>query len=47
VHLFGMVLQISFAVQDDIATGMGARDRLAVRIVAEMLAIEVCFMRSP
>ncbi len=41
MHHFGMVLQMHFAVQGNVAPGMGTYDRLTVRIVAEMLAMEV------
>lgn len=38
-----MALQMHLAVQGGFASRMGARDRLAVRMVAEMLAVEVFF----
>ncbi len=38
-----MILQMHCAVQGSIAPGMGTYDRLTVRMVAEMLAMEVLF----
>jgi hypothetical protein len=43
MHYFCMVLQMHFVVQGHIAPRMGIYDRLTVRIVAEMLAMEVLF----
>jgi len=41
VYHFCMALQMHFASQGNVAPGMGTHDRLTVRIVAEMLAMEV------
>lgn len=38
-----MVLQVHFACQGHVAPGMVTHDRLTVRMVAEMLAMEVLF----
>lgn len=38
-----MVLQVHCAVQDHVAPGVWARDRLTVGMVAEVLAMEVLF----
>lgn len=36
-----MILQIHCAVEDHVAPGVGARNRLTVRMMAEMLAMEI------
>ena len=36
-----MILQIHFTCKDNVALGMGTRDRLIVGMIAEMLAMEV------
>jgi len=38
-----MVLQMHFAVQGYVASGMGTHDRLTVRMMAEMLSMKVFF----
>ncbi len=43
MHHFGIVLQIHFAVEGSVAPGIGVYDRLIIRMVAEILAIEVHF----
>ena len=41
MYHFRMVLQMLCAIQADVAPRMGARDRLTVRMVAKMLAMEM------
>ena len=41
MHLCRMVLQMHFARQCDVGPWMGARDWMIVKMVAEMLAMEV------
>ena len=41
MHHRSMILQILYAVQDHAAPGMGTHDKLTVRMVAKMLAMEV------
>ncbi len=41
MYHFRVVLQMLCAIQADVAPRMGARDRLTVRMVAKMLAIEM------
>ena len=40
MHLLSMILQIHFAFEDHVAPGVGARNRVTVRIT-EMLAMEM------
>ena len=41
MHHLSIILQMHCALQDHVASGIRARDRLTVGIVAEMLAMEV------
>ncbi len=41
MHHLSMILQIHYAFEDHVASGVGTRDRLTVWMVAEMLAMEV------
>jgi len=43
VHHFCMILEVHFSCQGNVAPGIGACYRLTVRMVAEMLAMEVLF----
>ncbi len=41
VHYLSMILQIHYAFEDYVAPGVGARNRLTVWMMTEMLAVEV------